>query len=157
MTRLFGRSTKGTRSIGYVPRNRGTVTTLIGAMSLEGLQTVMTIEGATDGDVFRAFVEHFLVPDLIVGDVVVMDNLGAHRARGIRELIEEAGAGVLYLPPYHPELNPIEEGWSKLKQFLRSEEARNVGDLDSAIAAGADAITIEDTIGWFDHAGYQVI
>ncbi len=156
MTRQRARAPRGTRAKGTVPRCRGTVTTLIGALTLQGMEAVMTIEGATTGPVFLAFVRKLLVPILIPGDVVVMDNLGAHYSGGVRETIEAAGAEVLFQPPYHPDLNPIEEAWSKLKQHLRSREARNLSDLDKAIAEGADAITIENTIGWFEHAGYQV-
>lgn len=156
MTPLRARGPKGERVVGRVPRCRGTVTTMIGALTLEGLQTIMTIEGRTDAEVFRVFVDHFLVPELLPGDVVVLDNLGAHRASGIREAIEAVGAEVVYLPPYHPDLNPIEEAWSKLKQILRRSEARNHTELDNAIAEAMDEISIEDTVGWLTHAGYQV-
>lgn len=156
MTRSCGRSKKGTRAVYKVPRNRGVVTTLIGAITLEGLGAMMALEGGTTGAVFLAFVEQLLVPTLLPGDVVVMDNLGAHYATGVREAIESAGAKILYMPPYHPELNPIEEAWSKLKQYLRSAEARNHKLLDRAVAEGADIITMEDSVGWFQHAGYQV-
>jgi hypothetical protein len=99
MTRLFGRAPRGERVVATVPQNYGPNVTLIGALSLQGLDAVMAVEGATDGDVFQAYVEHVLVPTLVVGDVVLMDNLGAHKVAGIREVIERHGAQVVYLPP----------------------------------------------------------
>lgn len=119
MTPDYARSPRGERIADVVPRNRGTVTTMIGALGLVGLLGVMTVEGGTDAAVFEAFVKHVLVPKLKPGDIVVLDNLGAHKPDGIRKLIEAAGATLLFLPPYSPELNPIvEECWSKFKACL---------------------------------------
>lgn len=129
---------------------------MLGALRHDGISAMMTIEGATTGPVFSAFVKHALVPTLKRGDVVVLDNLRAHTVKEAREAIHAAGARMLFLPPYHPELNPIEEGWSKLKNHLRSEEARTLPALDRAIARGCRAITETDARGWFRHSGYHL-
>jgi transposase len=138
-----------------VPRNRGTVTTMIGALALDGLRCMMTIEGATDTDVFDAYVEHFLVPSLKRGDVVVLDNLGAHKPQRILDRITAAGATYRFLPPYSPELNPIENCWSKLKCLLKKMGARTVAKLNQAIAEAMDLITPSDASAWFRHCGYE--
>jgi transposase len=109
----------------------------------------MTIEEATDADIFLAFVEHILYPALKPGDVVVMDNLSSHKVEGVRELIESAGAEVLYLPPYSPDLNPIEKAWAKLKQLLRSAKARTKEALDQAIAEALKLISADNAQAWF--------
>src|SRR5262249_44110047 len=137
-----------------VPRNKGTVTTMIGALSLVGLVALMTVEGATDADVFDAFVERVLVPKLKPGDVVVVDNVGAHKPVAVRRKIEAPGARLVFLPPYSPDLNPIEECWSKLKAFLKSFGARTREELDLAISLGMDRVSRSDAEGWFRHAGY---
>jgi len=124
MTRLYARSTGGGRICETTPGGRWKIMTILGAMSLRGMIASMTIEEATDGDIFLAYVEHILCPALKPGDVVVMDNLSSHKIKGVRQLIEKVGAEVLYLPPYSPDLNPIEKAWSKLKQILRSAKAR---------------------------------
>jgi transposase len=156
MTRTRARAPRGERVVGQVPRNRGTVTTMLAALTLRGISAVMTIEGGTSGDVFTAFVEHVLRPTLRVGDVVVLDNLGAHKVEAARELIESAGARVLFLPPYHPDLNPIETAWSKVKQLLKSAEARTREALDAAIAIAVSAISPGDAAGYFGGCGYHV-
>jgi transposase len=138
-----------------VPRNRGTVTTMIGALALDGLRCMMTIEGATDTDVFDAYVEHLLVPSLKRGDVVVLDNLGAHKPQRILDRITAAGATYRFLPPYSPELNPIENCWSKLKCLLKKMGARTVAKLNQAIAEAMDLITPSDASAWFRHCGYE--
>lgn len=123
--------------------------TILGAMSLRGMIAAMTIEEATDGDIFLAYVEHILCPALKQGDVVVMDNLSSHKVKGVRQLIEKAGAEVLYLPPYSPDLNPIEKAWAKLKQLLRAAKARTKEALDQAIAELLPLLTAEDAKAWF--------
>lgn len=154
MTRDYARSLKGVRVYDRVPRNRGTVTTMIGALSVDGVDALMTVEGATTGEVFSRFVREHLVAVLHTGDLVIMDNLGAHHATGIREAIEAVGAHVLYLPPYSPEFNPIELCWSKMKQTLKSWGARTVGALRDAIGDAAALVSADDAIGWFTHCGY---
>jgi transposase len=156
MTRERARAPRGKRVTARVPRNRGTVTTMIGAMSLAGVTALMTTIGATSGDVFLKFVETKLVPTLRRGDVVIWDNVGAHRSRAVREAVEATGARVKFLPPYSPDLNPIEPAWSKLKTHLRTVEPRSVEHLRSAIYAGARRITRSDAKGWFGYSGYHV-
>jgi transposase len=155
MTRLYARAPRGKRAYGKVPRNRGKNTTLIAAITLEGaIGTSMTIEGATDSEAFEAYVEHFLAPSLREGQVVVLDGLGAHRPKKIRELIEARGADLVFLPSYSPDFNPIEEAFSKVKALVRKEGARVREALIEAIGRALAAVTIEDAAGWFAHAGY---
>lgn len=156
MTPRYGRAPKGERAVGSVPINYGKNLTLIGALSVNGLEALMTIEGATDGEVFRAYVEQGLCPTLKAGDVVIMDNLGAHKVKGIRAAIESQGAEVIYLPPYSPDLNPIEKCWSKLKQAVRALDARTREALEAAIAKVIETISEADARAWFTHCGYQV-
>jgi transposase len=155
MTREFARAPRGTRvPVDAVPRNRGTVTTILGALTTSGLEATMTVEGGTSGDVYVAFLEQVLVPKLRVGDLVVMDNAAAHKDARVREILERCGAKAIYLPPYSPDMNPIELAWSKLKVGLRSAKARTVDALNVAIAMGMTAITPDDARGWFHHCGY---
>jgi transposase len=118
-------------------------------MSTRGMIATMTIEEPTDGDIFLAYVEHVLCPALKAGDVVVMDNLSSHKIVGVRDLIEKQGAEALYLPPYSPDLNPIEKAWAKLKQMLRSTKARTQQALDHAITEMLPQITAADAQAWF--------
>jgi transposase len=156
MTRLYARAPKGKRAYGKVPRNRGKNTTLIAAITLEeGMGAPMTVEGATDSEAFEAYVEHFLAPTLREGQLVVLDGLGAHRPKKIRELVEARGADLVFLPSYSPELNPIEEAFSKVKQLVRKEGARLSEALVEAIGRALAAVTPEDAAGWFAHAGYR--
>jgi transposase len=115
----------------------------------------MTAESATDGEVFNAYVEQVLCAILRPGDVVVMDNLSAHKVTGIRERIEACGAQLLYLPPYSPDLNPIEKAWSKFKKFLRDAKARTQEALDQAVTDALKTITADNVAAWFRHCGYQ--
>jgi transposase len=154
MTREYGRAPRGVRVVQRLPRNRGTVTTMLGALGLGGVQALMTKQGGTNRATFIEFLTEHLIPTLEPGDVVVMDNLGAHHAGGVRELIQAAGAQVLYLPPYSPDFNPIELCWSKLKGILKALGARTVASLRKLIEVAADLITAEDSRGWFAHCGY---
>ena len=156
MTREYARSPKGERALGAVPRNAGTVTTMIGALDLTGVRAMMTVEGATDAEVFETFVDRVLARRLRQGDIVVLDNVGAHRTDEARRRIEAAGATVLYLPPYSPELNPIELCWSKLKAILRDFAARTRDALDEAIRRAMDLIDKHDAAACFKHCGYHV-
>ncbi len=135
-------------------RNRGTVTTVLGALSERGLIAAMYGEGATTGPVFLSFVREVLAPVLRPGDVVVMDNLGAHKPAAVRAAIEAAGATVLFLPPYSPELNPIELAWSKLKAAVRASAPQRLADLHAAITTACAAISAGDALGWFAHCYY---
>ena len=116
----------------------------------------MTIEEATDTDIFLAYLDHVLCPQLRPGDLVVMDNLSSHKVKGVRERIEAAGAELLYLPPYSPDLNPIEKAWSKLKLLLRSAKARTSEVLDQAITDLLPQITPDNAQAWFRFSGYGV-
>lgn len=155
MTRPWGRAPRGERIAEARPEGHWKVLTTLGAMRLEGMVATMTVESATDGDVFEAFLEEVLCPRLKAGDVVVMDNLNVHKMNRVRELIEGAGARLLYLPPYSPDLNPIEKAWSKFKQFLRSAKARTRDALDQAVTEALKTITAENASAWFKHCGYM--
>jgi len=115
----------------------------------------MAIDGATSGEVFREYVRQVLVPTLRPGDLVVLDNLSAHKDREAMQLIESVGAAIQFLPPYSPDLNPIEKMWSKIKEFLRAAKARTLDTLLDAIAAALKTITVQDTEGWFASCGYM--
>ena len=154
MTRTHARSPVNTRAFGHAPRNWGRNVSILGALSLRGPLEAMCVSGATDGPVFLTYLKEVLVPQLWPGAVVVMDNLGAHKVGGVRELIEGAGARVLYLPPYSPDFNPIEHAWSKLKNHLRGVAARTTAALDAAIAEGLRLISARDASGFFTHCGY---
>jgi transposase len=156
MTRQWGRAPKGQRVNEATPQGHWQVLTTLGAMSLRGIDAAMTVESATDGDVFRAYVEQVLCPKLRPGDVVVLDNLSAHKVTGIRERIEACSAQLLYLPPYSPDLNPIEKAWSKFKQFLRAAKARSKEALDQAVAEALKTITADNAAAWFRHCGYGI-
>ena len=149
MTRLYARSLGGQRIHEAAPGGHWKILTILGAMSLRGMIATMTIEEATDADIFLAYVDQVLCPALEPGDVVVMDNLSSHKVNGVRERIEKAGAEVLYLPPYSPDLNPIEKAWAKLKLILRSAKARTQEALDQAIADALKLITPQDAQAWF--------
>ena len=154
MTRRYGRARRGQRVHDAVPKNWGRNVTILGSLSCHGLEAVMTVEGATDGAVFMAYVSRVLAPTLRPGDVVVMDNLGAHKVDGIRSAIEASGATLMYLPPYSPDYSPIEPCWSKLKTCLRAIKARTRDALDEALARVIDTVTASDAKGWFNHCGY---
>ena len=156
MTRLWGRAPRGERVTGSVPQNWGCNITLLAALSASGIAAVMTVEGATDTEVFCAYVEQVLCPTLSAGDIVVMDNLSAHKAEAVGRLIRGRGAKLVYLPPYSPDLNPIERCWSKIKTFLRASKARTSACLDEAIKEAFETITESDARAWFKHCGYAL-
>jgi transposase len=156
MDRLRSRAPRGLRAYGRVPKNRGKNTTLIASMSLHGMGESMCVEGATDAAAFEVYIEYLLPPSLCEGQVVVMDNLGAHQPKRIRELIEARGAEVVFLPSYSPDLNPIEQAFSKIKNILRKLGARTHEALLEAMEEGLSKVTPADAAGWFDHCGYQV-
>lgn len=156
MTRLYGRADKGRRVVESVPQNYGENITMLASLSLSGIQSPMTINGAIDGEVFKVYVKEVLCPTLLEGEIVVMDNLPAHKVAGIREMIEEKGAQLIYLPPYSPDLNPIEKCWSKIKTFLRKAKARTREALEKALTEALKLITIEDAQGWFESCGYSI-
>jgi transposase len=155
MDRLRARAPRGKRAYGKVPRNRGKNLTLIASLSLYGMGEAMCVEGATDALAFEVYIEHFLAPTLEEGQVVVFDKLGAHKPQRVRELIEAKGAEVLFLPSYSPDLNPIEEAFSKIKGIVRKLGARTHEALTEAIAQALSATTPQDAAGWFNHCGYE--
>jgi transposase len=156
MTRLYGRAAKGERVYDSVPQNYGENITMLACLSESGLSAPMTVAGAVDGLVFRAYVEQVLAPTLEAGEIVIMDNLGAHKVKGVREAIEARGATVIYLPPYSPDLNPIEKCWSKIKTYLRAAKARTRQALEQALKEALLLVTEKDALGWFASCGYPV-
>lgn len=130
---------------------------MISSVRLDGSSACMTIEGATNAEVFQAYVREALVGSLHPGDIVVMDNLSAHKNEHTIKLLEQAGAQVRFLPAYSPDLNPIELMWSKVKTLLRKAQARTYPDLLQAIASALAAVTPEDARNWFAHCGYSFI
>lgn len=156
LTRLFGRAAPGVRVAEGVPQNYGENVTMLAAMSMDGVSAPMTVNGAVDGDVFLAYVRQVLAPTLSEGDIVVMDNLGAHRTSGIAQAIEACGARLEYLPPYSPDYNPIEQCWSKVKTSLRKAKARTREALEAALKEALLRITQADARAWFAHCGYPV-
>lgn len=157
MTRLYGWAPKAKRAFASVPKNRGRNTTIVGALSAKGWQVAMTIEGAADRFAFEVFIEHYLVPTLTPGQIIVLDNLSIHKGQRVRELVEAAGCSLLFLPTYSPDFNPIELAWSKLKTFLRKAGARTRNELERAIGQGLDTISSQDALHWCRHCGYQLI
>lgn len=149
MTRLYGRAEGGQRVQDTVPGGHWKMLTILGAMDRNGMLATMTVEAATDREVFLAYLDQVLCPKLRTGHVVVMDNLSAHKVDGVRQRIEDCGASLLYLPPYSPDLNPIEKAWSKLKAGLRAAEARTLPALDHAIEKLLPSITPKDAQAWF--------
>jgi transposase len=156
MTRLRGRAPRGERVHDHAPAGHWCATTMIGAVRLDGGTACMTIEDATDTEVFRAFVQRVLIPTLKSGDMVVMDNLAPHKNPETVRLLEQAGVHVRFLPPYSPDFNPIEKMWSKVKAALRSAKARTRTALNRAIAAALSSVTPQDAAGWFASCGYSI-
>ena len=155
MTPLRARAPRGERAYGKAPRNRGENTTLLASMGIFGMGPCLAVEGATTKAVFEAYIERVLAPSLSPGqEVVVMDNLSAHKGERVRELIEGRGCEVLFLPSYSPDFSPIEEALGKVKSVLRRVEARTKGALMVAIGWALDAVAPEDTRSWFGHCGY---
>ena len=155
MARLYGRSTRGQRCRAPIPHGHWKTTTFVGALRLSGMTAPMTLDGAMTGAAFLAYVEQLLVPTLSKGDIVIMDNLPAHKPPAIREAIEKTGAHFAFLPPYSPDFNPIEMAFSKIKAHLKKAAARTVTTLWEAIRDAIDAVTPNDCRGFFSAAGYE--
>lgn len=153
LTRLYGRAPKGERVPEAVPHGRWQVTTILGALGTNGMQAGMTVETSTDADIFEVFVEQVLGPTLRAGQVVVMDNLSAHKQERVRDLIEARGCQLQYLPPYSPDLNPIESAWSKVKTYLRALKARSQEALEAGVSTALRTITAPDARGYFGPCG----
>jgi transposase len=156
MVRSHARSAVGTRALSRAPAGRYERLTLIGAISCTGLTALMTTRAFTNDAVFRAFVEQVLLPGLVPGQVVVLDNLWPHKRLEVRRMIESAGCQLLFLPRYSPEFNPIELCWSKLKNDLKRRAARTLESLEGAITEAMQTITASDVRGWFRHCGYEL-
>lgn len=156
MTLPYGRSLRGKRVIGSRPLSQGKRISTIGAMSSEELLVCMTYEGTLNGELFLSYLSNFLCPVLREGHVVITDNARAHKVRGVRELIENKNAKLLYLPPYSPELSPIEMCWSKIKNYLKKAEVRTEELLNETLSEALDMITKNDCEGWFGHCGYVI-
>jgi len=154
LTRRFGRAPKGERVAERVARNYGHQTSLISAVSLAGASVTMTVAGAVDTAIFNVYVEQVLRPTMAAGDILVLDNLSAHRASAIEEVAAECGASVLWLPPYSPDFSPIELMWSKIKAVLRAAKARTHEELEQALVTALKLVTAADCEGWFKHCGY---
>lgn len=152
---LYAYSPKGERAYVRVPRNRGPNTTLLSSMTLSGMGPSLAIEGATTAGIFEAYVERMLAPNLRPAQIVITDNLSAHKTERVRELVEQRGCELLYLPPYSPDLNPIEEAFSKIKGLLRKAEARNRETLVEVMGQVLSAVSGQDACGFFEHAGYR--
>jgi transposase len=152
---IYGYAPRGERLYLPVPRSRGKNTTLLSSMALSGMGPSLTVEGSTTARVFETYLEKVLLPSLRAGQIVVMDNLSAHRPKRIRELIEQHGCELLYLPAYSPDYNPIEEAFAKIKHLLSKATARGKEALVEAIGAALSAVTPADVRGFFEHAGYR--
>lgn len=154
MARLYGRARRGERCRAAVPHGHWKTTTFTGALRLSGMTAPMVLDGPMNSDAFRAYIEQVLVATLRPGDIVVMDNLAPHKASAVRDLIEAAGAELRYLPPYSPDLNPIENAFAKLKAALRKAAARTVDDLDQAIRNALPTFQPQECANYFSAAGY---
>lgn len=156
MTRRYGRARRGERVGEGTPCGHWRTLTVLGAIRVSGWAATMTIQAPTDGDIFLAYLEQVLSPQLQPGDVLVMDNLAAHKVAGVRELLTARGAQLLYLPAYSPDFNPIEHCWAKLKQLLRGAKARSLTALESAVTDALEAITPQNIQACFRHCGYAL-
>lgn len=154
LIRLYARAAKGQRARGTRPHKRGKNVSMIGAIALRGIIASINLLGSIDGLTFEAFVIQKLVPQLWKNAVVVWDNYSIHKGKEIEKAIIAAGARLIYLPPYSPDFNPIENCWSKIKSILRSIGARNYKDLDSAISQAYSQVSSKDIHGWFSHSCY---
>jgi transposase len=156
LSRRYARAPRGERAVTAVPRNHGTATSLVAALSPAGLGAAMTLEGALDGAAFTVYVRDLLCPTLDPGQVVLLDNVSIHHGEAVREWIEAAGCTLRFLPPYSPDFAPIEHAFAKLKEVLRAAGARTQADLEAAIADALDQVTPADARGWFTHCGYPL-
>jgi transposase len=154
MARLRGRSAKGQRCVAAIPYGHWMTTTVTAGLRLNGITAPMLLDGPMDGEHFLAYVEQVLVPELTPGDIVITDNLPAHKVSGVRAAIEAAAAHLLYLPPYSPDFNPIEMAFSKFKALMRAAEQRNVEDLWKTAAKAIEKIAPRDCFAYFKHANY---
>ena len=157
MTRLYGWAPAGARAVDKVPHGHWMAQTMISSIRADGTSACMTVDGATDTGAFVAYVATTLAPSLREGDIVILDNLAPHHSPRVAQLIRAAKAHILFLPPYSPDLNPIEQMWSKVKATLQRIEARTFDALLEAIRAALEGVTAEDALSWFAHCGYTII
>jgi transposase len=155
MARQRGRAPKGERLLAAIPHGHWKTTTFVAGLRLSGMMAPMVLDGPINRDAFQAYVDQVLVPELKPGDIVIMDNLSSHKGARVREAIETAGATLLYLPPYSPDLNPIENAFAKLKALLRKAAARSVDSLWTAIGRVIDLFTPSECVNYFKAAGYE--
>jgi transposase len=155
MARRYGRCPQGERLVGSAPGGQWQSNTLLSAMRLTGVVAPMVLDGPINGESFAIYIEQSLVPELEAGDIVVMDNLPAHKSVRVTQAIERAGCSLVYLPPYSPDFNPIENMWSKVKAKLRKAAARTFGGIVDAVGEALRSVTPEDCQGFFDHCGYD--
>ena len=156
MTPLYARAPRGQRAVDRTPRNYGHTYSLIAAMSLQGMEASMVLEGAVDQTAFLAYLRDFLLPTLRPGQLIIMDNLSVHKGTSVQLLIEAHGCHILFLPPYSPDFSPIEQAFAKIKTFLRRHKALSLDTLHDAIAAALETISVSDALAWFRHCGFPV-
>jgi transposase len=156
MTRQYGRAPSNERVIDYVPDVRTERTTILSSIRANGEMVPLVFEGSLNGDIFREYVSQCLAPTLKKGDIVIMDNLSSHKVKGVIDPIIAVGASVSYLPPYSPDLNPIEMKWSKVKAHLRKVKARTKTALDAALVEALNSVTVSDILAWFAENGYGI-
>jgi transposase len=154
MTRRYGRAPRGQRLVAAVPHGHWKISTFVAGLRTSGLTAPLVVDGAMNGDIFRAYVEQILAPTLKPGDIVILDNLASHKVAGVREAIEARGASLVYLPPYSPDLNPIEQAFAKLKALLRKIAARTVSTLWNALGDVLDRFTPQECANYLANAGY---
>ena len=157
MARLRGWGLRGQRVIGSIPHGHYKTQTMLSGVRLSGPVAPFVFDGALDGEVFRVWVEKILLPELDSGDIVILDNLSSHKTSAAREMIEAAGCQLLFLPPYSPDYNPIENMWSKIKEYLRTFAARELEALYEAVAVAFSQVTPQDCNGFFRHCGHVQI
>ena len=154
MTRYYARVEGGARANDSTPLNTPTSTTILSSIRADGEAVYTTLDGAVNGERFKEYLKEKLIHALKPGDILIMDNLRSHKVQGVREIVESVGAKIIYLPPYSPDLNPIEQMWSKIKAFLRSVKARTVDALLAAIPLAFQFVSAKDVEGWFSSSGY---
>ena len=155
-TRLYGRAAPGKRVVDRIPQGSGAQTSTLAVIGLTGITAPLVLSGAVDGAVFHSYLSQCVVPTLQPGDILFMDNLSSHKVAGIETLVRDCGAELIYLPPYSPDLNPIELAWSKIKTILRRLKARTFTDLMAALKTALLAITPHNIQSWFGHCGYAI-
>jgi transposase len=156
MTAVYAWAPRGERAVGSAPKNWGDNITLAAALGLEGIVAPLMLRGSMDGEAFSGYIEQFVAPALRPGQVLLMDNLNVHKSVAVREAIEARGAKLVFLPPYSPDMSPIERAWSKIKTLVRKAAARGWDGMVDVVAAAMRAVCPADAVGWFHHSGYTV-